>query len=51
MGGGEGLLPMEEILLALQKKSIAGLRLVAITGNNAKLEQKLRERFGVARCS
>ena len=48
MGGGEGLLPMEEILLALQKKSIAGLRLVAITGNNAKLEQKLRERFGVA---
>ena len=48
MGGGEGLLPMEEILLALQKKSIAGLRLVAITGNNAKLEHKLRERFGVA---
>ena len=48
MGGGEGLLPMEEILLALQKKSIAGLRLVAITGNNAKLEQRLRERFGVA---
>ena len=48
MGGGEGLLPMEEILLALQKKSIAGLRLVAITGNNAKLEQKLCERFGVA---
>ena len=48
MGGGEGLLPMEEILLALQKKSIAGLRLVAITGNNAKLEQKLRERFGLA---
>ena len=48
MGGGEGLLPMEEILLALQKKSIAGLRLVAITGNNAKLEQKLRERFAVA---
>ena len=43
MGGGEGLLPMEEILLALQKKSIAGLRLVAITGNNAKLEQRLRE--------
>ena len=48
MGGGEGLLPMEEILLALQKKSIAGLRLVAISGNNAKLEQKLRERFAVA---
>ena len=48
MGGGEGLLPMEEILLALQKRSIAGLRLVAITGNNAKLEQRLRERFAVA---
>lgn len=48
MGGGEGLLPMEELLLALQKKSIAGLRLVAITGNNAKLEQRLRERFAVA---
>ena len=48
MGGGEGLLPMEEILLALQKKSIAGLRLVAITGNNAKLEQRLRGRFAVA---
>ena len=48
MDGGEGLLPMEEILLALQKTSIAGLRLVAITGNNAKLEQKLRERLGVA---
>lgn len=45
MGGGEGLLPMEEMLAALQKEHLAGLRLVAITGHNEKLAQKLRQRF------
>lgn len=45
MGGGEGLLPMEEMLAALQKKHLAGLRLVAITGHNEKLAQNLRQRF------
>lgn len=45
MGGGEGLLPMEEIMGALQRERIAGLRLIAITGRNSKLADKLRSRF------
>ena len=45
MGGGEGLLPMEEMIAALEKEHLAGLRLVAITGHNEKLAQKLRQRF------
>ena len=45
MGGGEGLLPMEEMLAALETAHIQGLRLVAITGHNEKLAQRLRQRF------
>ena len=45
MGGGEGLLPMEEMLVALETAHIQGLRLVAITGHNEKLAQRLRQRF------
>lgn len=45
MGGGEGLLPMEEIVEQLQKK-MPQLKLLAITGRNEKLAQRLKERFG-----
>ncbi len=45
MGGGEGLLPMEEIVEQLQKK-VPQLRLIAITGRNEKLAQRLKERYG-----
>ena len=45
MGGGEGLLPMEEILAALTAAHIDKLRLVAITGHNEKLAHKLQQRF------
>lgn len=45
MGGGEGLLPMEEMLEAITAAHISGLRLVAITGHNEKLAAKLRLRF------
>ena len=45
MGGGEGLLPMEEMLAALTAAHIQGLRLVAITGHNEKLAHRLRQRF------
>ena len=36
---------MEEMIAALEKEHLAGLRLVAITGHNEKLAQKLRQRF------
>lgn len=45
MGGGEGLLPMEEIVEQLQLK-MPQLRLLAITGRNEKLAQRLVERYG-----
>ena len=45
MGGGEGLLPMEEMLNSLTAAHIPGLRLVAITGHNEKLAQQLRQSF------
>ena len=45
MGGGEGLLPMEEMLAALTAAHIDKLRLVAITGHNEKLAHKLQQRF------
>ena len=45
MGGGEGLLPMEEMLEVLETKNIQDLRLVAITGHNEKLCKKLQQRF------
>lgn len=45
MGGGEGLLPMEEMLEALLHSGIEGLHVVAITGHNQKLEAKLRTKY------
>ncbi len=41
MGGGEGLLPMEDIIKALQRAHIARLRLIAVTGHNEELAQRL----------
>ena len=46
MGGGEGLLPMEKIIAALQKARVERLRLVAVTGHNEKLAEKLRAAYG-----
>lgn len=46
MGGGEGLLPMEKIIAALQQASVERLRLVAVTGHNEKLAEKLRAAYG-----
>ena len=45
MGGGEGLLPMEEMLTALKQLQVKNLRLVAITGHNEKLARQLRQHF------
>ena len=45
MGGGEGLLPMEEMLRALSAAKLKNLRLIAITGHNEGLAQKLRQHF------
>lgn len=45
MGGGEGLLPMEEIVDQIRKK-IPQLRILAITGRNEKLALRLREKYG-----
>lgn len=46
MGGGEGLLPMERITAALQGARIDGLRLVAVTGHNEGLAERLRTAYG-----
>ena len=46
MGGGEGLLPMEKIIAALQKAKVTNLRLVAVTGHNEKLAESLRAKYG-----
>lgn len=48
MGGGEGLLPMEEIIAALQQAGIKGLSLVAVTGHNEGLAAVLRTKYGTA---
>ena len=37
MGGGEGLLPMAEIITALQRAALKNLRVVAVTGHNEAL--------------
>lgn len=43
MGGGEGLLPMEELLAAFQQLRLdSKLRLVFVTGRNAGLQERLR---------
>ncbi|MDY6029579.1 MAG: glycosyltransferase [Acidaminococcaceae bacterium] len=41
MGGGEGLLPMQEILRELEAHYIEGLRLIAVTGRNEKMKRSL----------
>lgn len=46
MGGGEGLLPMEKIIAALQQAKLEKLRLVAVTGHNENLEAALRKKYG-----
>lgn len=46
MGGGEGLLPMEKIIAALQQARLNKLRLVAVTGHNEALEKQLQEKYG-----
>ncbi len=45
MGGGEGLLPMEEIITALQNHKPENLRLVALTGKNDSLAKSLMKKF------
>lgn len=46
MGGGDGLLPMEEIIASLIKDKPANLKLVALTGKNTTLYKKLLSKFG-----
>ena len=46
MGGGDGLLPMEEIIASLIKDKPANLKLVALTGKNTTLYEKLLSKFG-----
>ena len=46
MGGGEGLLPMEEIVAALLELNNPLLKLVVITGNNQELAEKLTREYG-----
>ncbi len=46
MGGGEGLLPMADIIQAILPVLDDNLRLIAVTGHNEKLEGKLKARFG-----
>ena len=45
MGGGEGLLPMEEIITSIQNKKLQNLRLVALTGKNESLAKYLMKKF------
>ena len=46
MGGGEGLLPMAEIIAALQRASLKNLRVVAVTGHNETLAAQLQAKYG-----
>ena len=48
MGGGEGLLPMQEIIAALNKAQIDNLMIVAVNGHNNKLLAKLQQKFSGA---
>lgn len=43
MGGGDGLLPMVEIILAWQEKFGTELNFIAITGRNKSLAQQLKK--------
>lgn len=46
MGGGDGLLPMEEIVAKLVALKEENLKLVVVAGKNEQLLQKLQARFG-----
>ncbi|MBS1360842.1 MAG: hypothetical protein HPZ77_01780 [Acidaminococcaceae bacterium] len=46
MGGGEGLLPMAEIIAALQRAALKNLRVVAVTGHNEALAAQLQAKYG-----
>ncbi len=41
MGGGEGLMPMQELLTLLQGAQMSSLKIIAITGKNKSLEKQL----------
>lgn len=45
MGGGDGLLPMDEIISSLYKYRLENLRIVCICGNNAKLKNLLAKKY------
>ncbi|MBR6510909.1 MAG: hypothetical protein IKT51_01530, partial [Phascolarctobacterium sp.] len=45
MGGGDGLLPMEEIISSLMKDKPSNLHLVALTGKNKSLYKNLLAKF------
>lgn len=45
MGGGEGLLPMENIVQSLMQEKIPQLKIVAITGRNTKLAALLQKNY------
>lgn len=46
MGGGEGLLPMEEIISTLNNCKLPNFHIISICGNNEKLKNKLDSIFG-----
>lgn len=46
MGGGEGLLPMENIVQLLVQEKIPQLKIIAITGRNTKMAAALHKNFG-----
>ncbi len=43
LGGGEGLLPMTDIVVALQQAKLSHLRIIAVTGHNKQLFAKLQQ--------
>lgn len=45
MGGGDGLLPMEDLISAILKAQLPHTRLVAVAGRNEKLVQKLQQSY------
>lgn len=45
MGGGEGLLPMEELVKAILKAQLPNTRLVVVAGKNESLVQKLQQSY------
>lgn len=45
MGGGDGLLPMEQVVASIMKAELQNVRLVAITGHNQRIYKVLQKRF------